>query len=171
MFWSKFPLLTVFRAPGAPKAHFGCIFNGLRIRRFQARVAGDPPKNTGGVRQLLGSRYPIFRIPGRRCTLCWTPVGVTGSHGEPPKKHSRVKKGSGGFFVRFCVPVCSPGSFYASRLPLFGLLALPPLVIPEARQVRSRGKALVGLGIRTGRKFFCAPRAPRWKRMFLPWAH
>ena len=35
-FWSKFPLLTAFRALGGPKMCFRCIYDGLLLRRFRS---------------------------------------------------------------------------------------------------------------------------------------
>ena len=56
IFWSNYPLLTVFQALHAPKVHFRYIFDGLLTGRFQFRVPGDLQKITGGVRQLQGVR-------------------------------------------------------------------------------------------------------------------
>ena len=36
IFWSKFPLLTAFRAPDGPKMCFRCNYDGLLFRRFRS---------------------------------------------------------------------------------------------------------------------------------------
>ena len=56
---------------------------------------------------------------------------------------------------------------FARRCPVWPAAELGP----GARQVRSRGKVLVGLGTGRASKNFCTPRAPPQKRMFLPWVH
>ena len=50
-----------------------------------------------------------------------------------------------------------------ARLPVFGHSGLPPSLFPGARQVRSRGKVLVGLGMEES-QFFCVNQERRRRK-------
>ena len=110
IFWSKFPLLPAFRAPGAPKVHFRYIYDGLPIRRFQSRVPGDPKKITGGARELQGVRQPTFRLEGGRYALHYVSGEATGSHGGPVKKGLQSKMSEAGVFSGPYLPMGRCGS-------------------------------------------------------------
>jgi hypothetical protein len=141
-----------------------CIFYGLPFRRFRSQVpvpgSGRSPKIIGGVRELLGDRQPTFRLLGGRYTLHCVSGGSTGSLWGPLKKLLESKMGKAGVFSGSYLPMGRRCSFYTARLPVIGHSALPPFLFPGARQVRSRGKVLVGLGNGGRIKFLCAIGTP-----------
>jgi hypothetical protein len=77
--------------------------------------------------------------------------------------------GEAGVFSGSYLPIGRRGGFHTPRLPGIGHSALPSFLFPGPRQVRSRGKVLVGLGNGGVTKFLCATGTPPWQRMFLPW--
>jgi len=114
----------------------------------------------GGVRELLGARQPTFRLLGVRYTLHCVSGEATGSLWGPLKKGLESKMGEAGVFSGSYLPMGRRGSFYTARLPVIGHSALPPFLFPGARQVRSRGKVLVGLGNGGLIKILCAIGTP-----------
>ena len=137
-----------------------CIFYGLPFRRFRSQVPGDPKKIIGGVRELLGARQPTFRLLGGRYTLHCVSGEATGSLWGPLKKGLESKMGEAGVFSGSYLPMGRRGSFCTARLPGIGRSAWPPFLFPGARQVRSRGKVLVGLGNGGLIKILCAIGTP-----------
>jgi len=68
--------------------------------------------------------------------------------------------GGAGVFSGSYLPLSRRGGFCTARLPAIGHSALPPFLFPGARQVRSRGNVLVGLGNGGVTIFLCAPGTP-----------
>jgi hypothetical protein len=155
--------------------HRKCIFGTFMM---DCALGGSSFGFHGTPKQMLGvsasSCRPVnplfgFKEDGPPCAghLQW-PQATTGTR---RKNIPESKTGGDRFFFRSYWPVDRPGGFCTGRLSAIGHSALPPFLFPGARQVRSRGKGLVGLGNGRARKFLCAPRAPRQNRMFLPWVH
>ena len=62
--------------------------------------------------------------------------------------------GGAGVFSGTYLPMGRRGnSFCTARVPAIGRSALPPFLFPVARQVKQRGKVLVGLGMEESQKF------------------
>jgi hypothetical protein len=89
-------------------------------------------------------------------------VEAAGSPGGPLKKKGLESKMSGaGVFSGSYLPIMGlRGSFCTARLPEIGHSALPPFPSPGARQARSRGNVLVGLGNGRVTKFLHGPGTP-----------
>ena len=81
---------------------------------------------------------------------------ATGSLWGPLKKGLESIMGEAGVFSGSYLPMGRRGSFYTVRLPVIGHSALQPFLFPGARQVRSRGEVLVGLGNGGVTNFLCA---------------
>jgi len=145
--------LTAFRAPDALKVHFRCIYDGLLFRRFRSQVMGVPKKISGWVRDLLRFRRPTFRHQVGSLTLHCVSGQAIGSLWQPLKKGFESKMGGAGVFSGTYLPMCRRASFCTARFPFIGRSPLPPFLFPGARQVRLRGKVLVGLGMEESQKF------------------
>ena len=114
---------------------------------------------------VLGTLVPLavlFRLQGGRYTLHhWVSVVATGSRGGPLKKKGLSQKMSeAGVFSGPYLPMGRCDSSCTARLPVIGHSGLPPSLFPGGRQVRSRGKVLVGLGNGRVTKILCEPGTP-----------
>ena len=96
---------------------------------------------------------------------------ATGSLWGPLKKGLESKMSGAGVFPGSYLPMGRRGGSCTARLTVIGHSALPLSLLPGARQVRSRGKVLVGLGNGRVTNFLCEPGTPPYKRMLLPWVH
>jgi hypothetical protein len=91
------------------------------------------------------------------------PLYTCGGHRQPrrgpTKKEPQSKMSGAGVFSGSCLPMGRCGSFCTARLPAIGHSALPLFLFPAAKQARSRGKILVGLGNGRVTKFLCTRNA------------